>query len=419
MRQGYLESSVAPKPFELLFALLLILTIIAFFQRQDRVRMVAAIPKDIAVVIGIIILSVCFSWALTLVTHRAPLESLMIMEFGRLLISLLIFFLIILYVNLDPTHWGKCFWAVLLPVIYVIFLATPGWAMFFHMAFPDGRFYGLTNNVNTLSKILLIPLVFFGAVAISPKNRTDQRIIFFVLASGLAALLFWAASRGGILAGTVGLIFAAILSAWEEASPKKAVRTLSIAIMIFVLGFILAPLSGKQVSISRVLMTDTKQTNYATFKDQSIKNIVSQSLEKNKDISLDSETRIQIWSFYGREVIRYPLGFGPAFYIHLQPYLKSFGHRVPSGSHNSYLEILLLGGWLGFFAFVLLLKKVWRSLSVAWSSPFQSYAIVLSSILISLSVAMFFDDSFKMYWFWIILALIISLGRRAQAINSE
>jgi O-antigen ligase len=83
------------------------------------------------------------------------------------------------------------------------------------------------------------------------------------------------------------------------------------------------------------------------------------------------------------------------------------GAPVHLGPDNTYLEIWVWGGLLGIGSFLYLLGSAFVVLWKRLRARYTQESIALFGIVLALSIAIFFDASLSLYWFFIILALIL------------
>lgn len=421
VRSGDFNSTYIPKPFELFFTIIVFLTFIDLVKNKKLKEFWSSIPRNIWLAVGGLIISTLIGWSITLFIRRIPMETEMILEFGRMFIAITLFLLIFFYTRENAVLVKRYFYALLSPVVYVILLFSPKFADAHNLTI-GGRFYGLTNNVNTISRLLLMPGLFFITNSIFEFKNKWQKVLYVLVSVSIVALILWTASRGSALSLILGSLLAATLLLVKNFSFKKVFETGLVLFVIFFLGFIFTPYSGKQVVLNRILNKDTSQTNYRYLKNESLKNIMENSLlEKNKVIDNDGnskiinesddsrtpETRLEIWPFYLKQAIKNPLGVGPAYNLHMKVYISNFKDYFSSGAHNSFISIFLWGGILGFASFCYLIFLAINNLRKNLKLNFNAVVVAMSCIFFALTFGMLFDDNSKLLWWWAIMALAL------------
>lgn len=456
IRSGNFYITHIPKPFEFLFIVIVSLTIIDVVKNNKFKEFFNSIPRNIRVALGLLFLSVLIGLSITIFIRGVPLNFYMLTEFGRLMIAAMLFMLILFYTREDKSLVKKFLFAIISPILYVVLLMYPEYAFSHDYAhISDGRFYGFSGNVNTISKLLLMPAMFFISYSLFWSKSKWQKIIFILLSAGSVALLLWAASRGALLALAVGLLAVFALFMARNFFFKEIVKAGVIILSIFILGFLFTPYSGKQVVLNRMLNKDTDQTHYYWLKDRTLKDIVAdsfskknqekedvsqvdnpikeevgQSVDSDKGINLKTivkaeydgrpintsviagvpvpETRAIIWPFHIKQALKNPFGVGPGFNTHIKVFMPQVGDYVGTGSHSSFIEQWLWGGVVGLVSFCYILFKAGQNLRIKIGRKDHDVMIVaLAGIFIALIVAIFFDDSSKLFWVWAISALAI------------
>lgn len=423
VRSGNFYDTYIPKPFEFFLTIIIFLTLFDLIKNNKLKEFYLSIPRNVWMAIGMLTGSILLGWSITLFVRHIPLNIEMILEFGRLMAAILIFILIFFYTRNDKMLVEKYFYALLSPVIYVIFLPFSKFVDLHNLAI-GGRFYGFTNNVNTISRLLLMPALFFITYSIFESGSKYKKILYIFISSFIVALIFWTASRGAVLSLFLGALLISALFIIKNFSFKKIFEAGFVVILIVILGFIFTPYSGKQVVSNRILNKDTSQTNYRYLKNESLKNIAENSLsKKNKVIDNDGnnkiinesddsrtpETRLEIWPFYLKQAIKNPLGVGPAYNLHMKVYISNFKDYFSSGAHNSFISIFLWGGILGLASFCYLIFLGIINLKNNLKFNFRPTIIALSSIFFALTIGAIFDDNLKLLWWWAVMALAIRI----------
>lgn len=428
IRSGKFYETHIPKPFEILFVVILTLTIVDVVKNNKLKYFWRSISRNIRIALGVLFFSSIMGWLITIFFKGTPFDSAMTLEFGRFVIALLLFILVLFYTREDKMLLKKYFYALLSPVFYIIFLFSPIFAASNDLVVA-GRFLGYTNNFNTISKLILIPALFFMAYSLFETKNKWLKIIYILLSSGMVAVLLWAASRGALLALAVSSLAVLAVFVVKNHSLRETVKAGAIVLSIFVLGFLFAPYSGKQVVLNRALNQDTLQTNYYGIKDESLSDILKKSISNNNSVAIDdsnhqsevsenkksavTETRMVIWPFALRQAPHNLLGNGPAFNVSYP------GTPISGGSHNSFLQIFFETGILGFIAFIYILFKVGQNLKNNLQSNFSITAVALSGIFLSLLIALAFDDNVKTFWFWSIMAISLNLSIKNDPVSAK
>ncbi len=403
-RGSSFTNSYIPNPFEIIFSIILILTFIDFIKNKKIKEFFISIPKNIIIVILLLVFSVLFGWAVSIFIKNIEFNYNMILEFGTFIISILTFLLILFYTRNDKTYIKKYFYALLVPVIYVFFIIFPSLAIYFKLA-HDGLFLGFSNNVNIISKILLIPSIFFITKALFEFNNKYLKLIYIILSSFLFTLLLWSNQRGAVLGLFIGVIFVYIVFSYLDF--KKMISGFLIIISIFIVGFLFTPSYSNQFVLGRIL--NTVKIGFVDIKN--ILNINNEPLEESSRLISNqyrsSETRLKIWPYYFKYSLLNPFGIGPN--THMNTDIIYDGHVNKNlGPHNTYLQFLLWGGILGLFSFLYIIYNIlFKELNKGIFKKRDPILVSLIGITLAFLISMIFNDSISMYCFWVILALLL------------
>ena len=297
-----------------------------------------------------------------------------------------------------------------MPAVYAIFVFFPQ-ATYYLQLGNDGTFLGLTMNPNIISKILLIPAFFFISYSLFKSEQKWLRIGYIVVSFSLVSLLFWAASRGGLISLLLASIFIWLVFSFHNFSWKKLFYSGLLTFIILVAGFALTPDTGKHRVILRALYpSGSDNSSYALTKDKPVSEIIAKFFNDKADspvlIYFGRETRLLIWPFYLKQVLINPLGIGPNTHFSFN-LLDYSGEYINSGPHNTFLQIWLWGGLLGILSFLYIFISAFKNLFIKLKSDFNPFALALLGALFAVSISVMFDDSLGFFWFFIILALAI------------
>lgn len=414
-RVGSFTSNYRPNPFEIIVILIIILAIIDVIKNKKFKEFFLSVPKNIRIALILLVSSIFLGWGISIL-KGIPTTFNMILEFGLFVFSLSIFLLILFYTRNDKTYLKKYFYALLLPAIYIICIIFPEITNYLNLLSHGVDFVGFTTNENIISKIIIIPTIYFTILTLFEFKNKWLKLVYFLISSSLVALLFWISSRAALLSLIMGCIFILIIFFINNLNWKKIFYKFLIIILIFLSGFLMSPYSAKRVSLNRILNVSSTQSDYSDLKNKPLNNIIKESfvvtkisenlVENKKNIVQNKpiiENRFQFWPIYLKQILINPLGFGPN--THIEFYSNDNINKINLGPHNSYLQIWLWGGIIGLLSFLYLLFLAFINLKNRLKSNFNSFDFSLVSILFTLSILILANDSISLYWFWIILAL--------------
>lgn len=400
-RIGNFSISYLPKPFEIIFALVLFLTTLDIIINNKFSEFFLSIPKNIRIAMFILVSSILLGWAFSTFFLNIPFYFNMVLEFGTFTISFLTFLLILFFTRNDETYIKKCLYTLLIPSIYIICILFPSLASDFNLITYGNHFIGFTTNPNTLSKILLIPVLFFTSISLFDVKDKFFKVGYMLVSSFLVTLILWATSRGAFLSLLLGSIFLIVQFMLNDFSYRKLFKTLATVLVIFLVGFILTSHNTKNLVSDRIYNTKI-DLYHISPKNKLQENFINESGTQENQRSL--EPRFRIWAFYLEKVLINPFGYGPNTHMPSNISDNNGGYEN-SGPHNTFLQIWLWGGLLGLLSFLYIFINVFKHLKEKLKQNFNSLTVSLSAILFGLSVSIMFDDSLSFYWFFIILAL--------------
>ena len=408
-RLGNFYNTFIPKPFEIIVLLIVLLVIVDIFKNNKIKEFFFSIPRDIKIAFICLVFSVLLGWGVSIL-KGIPYTFNALLEFGAFIFSLSIFLLILIYTRNDKNYVKIYFYALLLPAVYGIFVFFPK-AVYYLSLGNAGTFLGLTMNPNIISKILLIPAFFFITYSLFKSENKWLRVRYIAVSFSLVSLLFWTASRGGLISLLFASIFIWLVFSFNNFNWKKLFYSGLLIFVILAVGFALTPNTGKQRVFLRILYpAGSDASSYLAIKDKSVGYVVDKFINDRADspvfINPERETRFQIWPFYFRQVWINPLGIGPN--THFSFNLRDYnGEYINSGPHNTLLQIWLWGGLLGILSFLYIFISAFKNLFIKLKSDFNPFTLALLGALFAVSISIMFDDSLGFFWFFIILALAL------------
>lgn len=410
-RRGNFYNTFIPKPFEMLFVLVFVSTIVYLLKNRKIKEFFLSMPRNDWIAVFCLVASVLFGWAFAVLIKKTPPNFNMVLEFGTFLMGLSAFLFILFYTKNDDKYAKRYFYALLLPVVYIFFVLFPWTADYFLIS--DGNFLGFTVNQNIISKTLLIPAIFFIVRSLFDFRNKWLRFGCIFVSAALVAMLFWVSSRGALVSLAFGSVFVWLVFSKNNFQWNKVLHSGMIILVIILLGFAMTPGERKKVALNRILNLDSNQISLIALKEKSIFGVARESVyNSNWKIKQDflsgeqalPDTRLKIWSFYLRYVLKNPVGVGPDTHM-ASGVISSQGEYVSSGPHNTYIQIWLWGGLLGIFSFLYILRSAFNNLATKLKTNFDFTTVALAGTLFALSISVVFDDSLSFYWFWAILAL--------------
>jgi len=397
-RNGSFTNSF-PNPFEIIFVLLCILILIDLIKNNKIKDFFLSIPKKIWITLSCLMFSVLFGWVIAIFLIKIPTTFNNVLEFGGFAIGLVLFIFVLFFTKNDKKYAKKCLYALLFSVVY-IFAVFPIVTNYFHLT-NGPAFVGLTINQNIVSKILLIPTLFFSTYTIFEQKSKWHKLIYFIISAILASLLFWTGARGALLSMALSFLFVCLIFILHDFHWQKIFIGGGLIFMIILCGYLIAPNHAQNTFVERNL--SLKRLTLA--KNLILGNKISQ--DKTAEDYVLPETRLTLWPMYMKEIGKNPIGFGPNTHMDIA-FLNGGEHKM-IGPHNMYIEILLWGGLLGLCSFLYIVYSALKNLKTKLRTNFNRITVALLGIFFSLLIVILFNDSLQFFWFWAILALSLRI----------
>lgn len=404
-RNGSFGVSGVPKPFEIGIIIVSFLTLIYLTYSRNYKEFFFSIPKGVRIALIVFYATVVVGWAIASLVRDMPSTRNMVLEIGMFSVAVITSLLVLFYARNDRAFVRHALYALCAPLIFSIIVLVPEFGFMIDVA-RGAVFKGFTDNVEIVSKTLLIPLAFSLVYAIRISSRVWYNILGALGAVCMTTLVIWTTQRASILAVGISMGVVWLVVAIRQRDVRLSILQLILIASITVAGFTLVPYEGKKASVNRALNTDAYQSQHTDLADVSLKDVVdSATIAQSSSSSLrDSEPRIKIWEHYLGVVARNPLGLGPN--THMDAVIPHTRRTfVNPGPHNAYIEAALWGGVVGLGAILYILGTALRRLYVVYRDRADTLALAMLGALIALSIAIFFNDNLPSYWWWIVLAL--------------
>ena len=384
-----------PNPFEIIFGLVLVLTLIHLIVNKKIKEFCLSIPKKTWIVLFCLIFSVILGWAITIFLKDLKPNFNNLLEFGGFAIGIALFVTVLFYARNDELYIKKCLYVLLVPTIYTLFVIHPPLAQHLNLA-TDITFLGLTISPSIISKILLVPAIFFVTLSLFEMKNVWRKSGYFLIASAMVALIIWTGSRGALVSMVFAILLVGTIFVVHQFRVQKIFVGLGLIVGIIICGYFMAPKYAKFGFIAR---------NFSEFKIGVAKNLIlGKPIPQftHDGIPLVPETRLTIWPIYFEHTLKNPLGHGPNTHMGIT---SSNGKYLELGPHNSYLTIWFWGGLLGLISFFYLLFLAFKNLKIKLEKNFDPIDVAILGILAAVAMSIAFNDSLQFFWFWVILSL--------------
>ncbi len=343
-----------------------------------------------------------------------------ILSVGRFIESSLIILLVGFFQKYDASFWKKAALAQLSTLIYIPMLLTsqnnPATLM--------GRFQLFENwpsNVGYYLIVSLSLLIVFFLKNIRPFKKAF--FLYYPAAVFLFGILLWSQSRGSWLAIAVVSAIAIILwnfrpLAGNAQALKISVRAKNIFMGIFsvllmgALGFAVLPGSIKNLVALRFFPQLVGHTNYY---ESNPGNIIETAANEKISADFSDPTRIYLWKTYAKRYAANPLGDGAQY----EPLIYEGSKKGP---HNTFLELLIIGGPLVLISFFMLVWMAFKNLIHLFKKSADEYAHwVIYGIcsLAGLIIAAQFDNMSTFRVMWLIIGICIFMAPSGKTVSRQ
>ena len=413
-KRGHFSGTLIPSPFQILFVVSIILTIIYVLKEYTIREFFRTLPRKITLAFGCLFFSVVLGWIIGTFFVGISSTHHTILDFGTFTMSIIIFFLVLFYTRDDKDYAIWCLYTLLIPNVYIFhYFFTHGFVGYWGVV-NDNSLNGLIDP-NLLSKTLLIPALFFMTTALFAYKDKKWWLtaVYSIIAALMSMLIFWTVSRGSLLSLIVGAAVLWLVFSAREFSWKKFFGAGIIISLIFLLGYAMIPHGSKQELHTKIANTGSLPRS-SDGKIIDIVNAPTITIEELRETPR-TDVRIFEWSYFLKYALRHPFGVGPS--SSSVDYQSTDGGLLQLRPGNTYIQVLLWGGLLGLVSFLYIIWSAFVRLWKKWKSIATAKVLALFVILVALSTAIIFDASLYFYWFFIILGLVF--GRHEGVENKE
>jgi len=273
------------------------------------------------------------------------------------------------------------FYATVLPLPYMfkVYYTNLSWMGFSHysdkLRLNGGTFMTLgSNEINAFYVTYTFVIL---SVATIIENKLIKYYLYIVALLNVYCIIY-GFSRGAYLSLIIGIIVWAIISS----KVKHLFAALALVLILVTVGVNVLP----KATVERFDMTFTN--------------------EEDRDKS--AESRIEFWELAFDYYLQNPImGIGYRNFPKINPSHKD--------THNYYVKVLVENGTLGFVAFLLLIKEIWRKnieLFRKAHDPFlRNVAIGMIPCMAALLIGNLFGDRYTHYplisYFFVYMAIVV------------
>ncbi len=402
LEKGSFSRHFIPSIFQMLLVVSIVLTIVYVVKENKIKDLFTSVPKKIWWAIGGLYALILIGWAIAIFSVGIPTTLTTILDFGTFTIGIVLFMLVSFYTDDDRAYALWCLYAIMIPNLHLLY---------YYLTHGLVGYWGAVNDFsldkvldpNILSKTLIVPTLFFICMALFAwKNNKKWWLtcIYGLLGAIAAMMVFWTVSRGGSVSLVFGAMVTWLVFSIKEFTWKKFFIGGTIVVLILSLGYVTTPHASRQAIAVKTSNTFT----LPAAAGGSVANITVSEIQKLPQ----TESRLLIWYFYPRYILRHPFGVGPNAAHDFNFQDKNGGH-IYVGPDSTYLVITLWAGLLGLLVYCYIIWSAFVELWKKWQKHSDATILALMSILFSLSVALFFDGMLSLYWLYVILALAFTI----------
>ncbi len=277
---------------------------------------------------------------------------------------------------------------------------------------------GFHMNPSDFANFLIPSLSILTALFLKSKKLLYKYLSWAVLVI-VSGLLIYTGSRSGWLSFAIISVFITYMYSkkYNKAQVFFFIKKGFLIFIAVIFGFLILPHDGKIFAISRLFpqiveIEEEIPKEYIAEKRREIfkKTSLFKAIEKIKEepiISVPNQERQLLWPQAISLISREPLGLGFG-YGYTSKAIKSskIGDDFAT-SHNTFLQVALESGWLGFIIFLSGLYYLYKILKYIRNDSFEW--IILSGASIGFFITLWFDERlYSLPWLWIWTGLIIS-----------
>ncbi|PIR98231.1 MAG: hypothetical protein COT89_00795 [Candidatus Colwellbacteria bacterium CG10_big_fil_rev_8_21_14_0_10_42_22] len=402
-RQGkpFLTSTL--KPFEVFLVALFLLILFEFIISAES-RSLWYSLKSTRVLYGMLLGALCLFMligSISVFSKWLLFAPQVYLGYANIALAILVFF-ISTYVVIRHERglrWGLL--AMLTSPLLFFAAFVPRWESFF---IDNARLVGMQDDPNITASFIAISLLIASVLYLYRESHLRWLGVFHIVL--VTPLFLWTNSRGSILAFVASFILLLILYLSQGFSRERT-KAIFILFCLFIfsisMAFIVLPkdtqISIYERSIRPVLSNENLRE--IVVKDWILEgdNELYASFYKDTQIDSFDISRGDLWRQGLDNIIKSPLGFGPA-YQNWNPIQHG------KGAHNFWLQVPLTAGWGGFLLWIIFLGVVSRN-AIKISKKKDFIGITLSIIFLFFLISGIFIDILTLKGLWFIMGMIV------------
>jgi O-antigen ligase len=389
------------RPFEILILLASIVTFILIFSKKGMP--IGAKEKTIkwtkfwGLFFLFITFGLLYSYSFYDNTLAKDVKNGLIIDYFTLLTNALAFLLIIYY-SKDIKFIKNSQRAFLVLLLFSVFLVFQKLISVFNIT--EGiAFTGFHTSRTAIGSLLSISFATIASFFVKEKNIC-KKIIFWLGTTFMLSLILWTGSRAAYLAVIIIIGFI-VFNSLIDSKRKLKIFLISLLLVIIsvVTAYIILPTTAKNAVIFRIFPQFAYQKNVAIPNITLIREVIKEDFRPQ----IPSIDRHTFWPIALKLFITNPFGLSTQF-----PNISKaiiIGDHL-GGSHNTFLQVGLSGGWPAFILFIFFVFQIIKSLKKSFDESPEWLALAAANS--GLFIILLVDDRLFNPWVWIIGALAIS-----------
>lgn len=399
-RDGNVEASYIPKPFELLVVGVSFLVLLEIaLSGAGRIALRAIRPGVLLYGLLLVLLTVFMAvstWS-SLVSSTAASSFIKEIgfEYAREFFTFFLFFITI-YISFKYREHIKLIlysFAASSLVFYLGFLPS------LRGIFVDNfRLIGANNDPNYTASYIAVGALILSALFLYKKSR--EKWIGAVGVALLMPLFLWANSRGMSVSLAVSIILLFALYIYHRRTWRDFGKVALLSLVMI-----------SSLAVSFALFDDDvrvsiyRRTIAPVLLSDELRAIVFGAVAEDREVVYSSPldnfglSRGDLWKSALAKVVWSPLGYGPAYH-HWSPV------QYGTGAHTLWFQVPLTAGWGGLLVWLVFIAAVLRdAVRVAKQRNFVGVSLIASFVF--LLVSGIFIDMFTLRWLWLIMGMIV------------
>lgn len=358
-------------------------------------------------------------------------------------------FFLILYHGSQLRFIKSSLKSFLINLSFAIFLIVPSLIFFINVTEGyGGLFLGFHDSRTAFGNFLLIPFAVMLALFI--KNRKMSfKISAWIGTTALTALILWTSARGAYFTIILITLFVYFITTSRKKLLPRAFLFLSVGIISVAIAYIFLPQRARNTVLLRVFPQYSYLQNLSSFSQEELTRIgitpdtitatrksttlfntdglvmvpivrdgdLLKFILKNPRPELNTSSRISIWSQALPLFLQNPFGLSTQFYNTSKKIDDEAVSSHLAGSHNTFLQIGLSGGWIALLLFLGYIFKIYKSLKDTRDESWEWLALAAANF--GIFITLLFDDRLFDPWAWVITSLAIAYAYTRAGVIAE